>query len=421
VEELIRNQIHDALEVEATPPYLRARVMRSLPAADRHAWRPPSSSIRLAGQWAAGLVAMLLAGAIIAGLLYSRGLLRPPVPAIPEPAPPVGLVSPEGVAIGSDGTVYLSDFLGDRVFKVRPDGGVVVMAGGGASGDGPATMASLNHPAGLAIDGSGSVYIADTSGGTIRRVDTSGIISTLEIRDANGVAAQLRLTGVPTGLAFDPSGRLWVSEFYGTIRSIDASGATTVLDSSALPPPALVPGYIAFDSAGNLYISDRASGASNNPLYQNPVGGGCRIVRVSPDKNLSVIAGTGVCGFSGDGGPAASAELNDPNGIAFDSVGNLYFADANNHRIRRIDKNGIITTVAGTGVGGYTGDGGPASQAQLEYPFGIGITPTGLLYFADATCSCWAPAVPGHLRVIKLSDRSIATVMSSQTPIQTSQ
>jgi sugar lactone lactonase YvrE len=419
VEELIRNQIHDALDVEAPPAYLRARVMSSLPAQDRHALRPSSSSTRLAGQWAAGLVATLLAVAIVAGLLYSRGLIGPIVPVRPRPVPPVSLVSPEGVAVGRDGSVYLSDFLRDRVFKVRPDGKVIVIAGGGLGGDGQATRAWLNHPVALAIDRDGNVYVADASGSTIRRIDSHGIISTLAIRDETG-ADVARLLGVPMGLAFDSSGALWVSLFYGTIRRIDPSGTSSILDTSTLPPPAWVPGYIAFDSAGNLYISDRASGSSDNPIYQNPVGGGCRIVRVAPDKKLSVIAGTGVCGFSGEGGPATSAQLNDPNGIAFDSVGNLYFADANNHRIRRIDKNGIITTVAGTGVGGYGGDGGPATQAQLEYPFGIAITSAGLLYFADAPCSCWGPAVPGHLRVVRLSDGIISTVMSGQTPIETS-
>jgi sugar lactone lactonase YvrE len=418
VEELIRSQIHDALDVEAPPAYLRARVMSSLPAADRRAGRPSSGSVRLAGQWAAGLVATLLAVAIIAGLLFSRGLLNQTVPVRPHALPPVGIISPEGVAVGADGSVYLSDFLADRVFKVRPDGKVVVIAGGGQGGDGPATRAWLNHPAGLAIDRSGNLYVADASGGTIRRIDGHGMISTLQVRDVNAVAQQLRLTGVPIGVAVDASGEIWISEFYGTIRSIDTSGATTILDTTSLPPPAWVPGYIAFDSAGNLYISDRASGASDNPIYQNPIGGGCRIVRVSPNKNLSVIAGTGVCGFSGDGGPAVSARLDDPNGIAFDAVGNLYFADTNNHRIRRIDKNGIITTVAGTGAGGYSGDGGIATRAQLEYPFGIAITPAGFLYIADATCSCWNPATPGHLRVVRLSDDTITTVMSGQTPTQ---
>jgi sugar lactone lactonase YvrE len=362
-------------------------------------------------------VATLLAVAIIASLLYSRGLLGPIVPVRPQPNPPVSLISPEGVAIGGDGSVYLSDFLDDRVFKLRPDGTVVVFAGGGSGGDGPATKAWLDHPGGLAIDRAGNVFVADAPGWAVRRIDSRGTISTLSIRDMSGVG--INLHGVPTGLAFDNSGGLWVSELFGTVLRIDTNGNGTILDTSALPPPAWVPGYMAFDSAGNLYISDRAPAAPNNPIYQNPVGGGCRIVRVTPDKKVSVIAGTGTCGFSGDGGPAASAQLDDPNGIAFDAAGNLYFADANNHRIRRIDKNGTITTVAGTGVAGFSGDGAQATQAHLEYPFGVGITPTGLLYFADAPCSCWGPSVPGHLRMVSLSDNVITTVVSSQTPIQT--
>jgi len=177
---------------------------------------------------------------------------------------------------------------------------------------------------------------------------------------------------------------------------------------------------MAFDSAGNLYISDRSPGATDNPTYtENPIGGGCRIVRVSPDTKMSVIAGTGVCGYSGDGGPAVAAQLDDPGGIAFDSAGNLYFSDSNNHRIRRIDRNGIITTVAGTGVAGYGGDGGPANAAQLEYPFGMGIAPSGLLYFSDASCSCWNPITRGKVRVVNLSTGKITTVMDGHTPVQT--
>jgi sugar lactone lactonase YvrE len=124
---------------------------------------------------------------------------------------------------------------------------------------------------------------------------------------------------------------------------------------------------------------------------------------------ITVIAGTGSCGFSGDGGPAKSAQLNDPNGIVFDGAGNLYFADWNNHRIRRIDRNGIITTVAGTGVAGYSGDGGQAARAQLAYPYGMGITSGGLIYISDASCACMDPTTPGRVRILRLSDGTIST------------
>ena len=410
MEELIRDRIHEALELEPTPPSLRSRVMDSLPVAER---RGTLQSPRLSVQWAAGLVAVLLALAIIAGFLSMKGLA---VPAQHHAVPPVGLVSPEGIAIAPDGTVYVSDFLGDRIFRVRSDGKVALYAGGGTAGDGPAKKAWLNHPVGLAVDPGGNLFIADAPGNSIRRVDTRGNITTLAVRDESG--ATVRLV-VPMGVAFDRSGALWVSEFYGTIRSIDPSGTSTTIDTSPLPPPNWVPGYIAFDAAGNLYVSDRAPGVSDNPLYQNPAGGGCRIVRIGPDKKLSVIAGTGVCGFSGDGGPAVAAQLSDPNGIAFDAAGNLYVSDANNHRIRRIDRNGNISTVAGTGIAGYSGDHGPANAAQLEFPFGMGITPSGLLYFSDMTCQCWNPSVPGRLRVVNLSTGVVTTVMDGQTPIIT--
>jgi DNA-binding beta-propeller fold protein YncE len=123
-----------------------------------------------------------------------------------------------------------------------------------------------------------------------------------------------------------------------------------------------------------------------------------------------VIAGTGTCGFSGDGGPAKSAELNDPNGIVFDADGNLYFADATNHRIRRIDKSGIITTVAGTGIAGYLGDGGPATKAQLTYPLGLGITSDGLIYIADPNAD--PTTTPARVRALRISDGTITTVAS---------
>lgn len=408
MEELIRDQIHSALEVEPTPVHLRAHVMASLPEANRRSAGP---SLQLSSQWAAGLVAAFLALAIIAGLLYARGLL-PFVPVRPPIVPPVGLISPEGVAVAPDRSVYVSDFLGDRVFKLLPDGKVVVVAGGGVNGDGPATMAWLNHPAGVALDAAGNLYIADLTGGTIRRVDGHGILSTLV--DAGNPFHQYGLVGV----AVDGAGAVWVSETNGgSVRRIDAARSYSTLDTSQLPPPAWLPGYMAFDSAGNLYVSDGAAVSTDSTIFQTPTGGGCRIVRFSPDGKLSVIAGTGVCGYSGDGGPAVSAQLNDPNGIAFDAVGNLYFSDANNHRLRRIDKNGIITTVAGIGVAGYSGDRGPAAAAQLAFPFGMGITSAGLLYFSDMTCQCWSASAPGRVRVIDLSTGKITTVMDGRTPI----
>lgn len=310
------------------------------------------------------------------------------------------MISPEGIAVAPDGTVYVSDWYTGIVSRINADGSLAPVAGGGPGLDGPAIGSNLFGPTGLAIDRNGSLYVADVQGGTIRKIST-GQISTF-YRDIRG----------PWGLAFDSSGALYVSEFccgssdqIGHLVRLDARGQPTEIDLSALPPPAVYPGYVAFDSAGNLYMGDRA------PVATGPWAtllGGCRIMRMTPDGRFSVIAGTGKCGFSGDGGPAVSAELNNPSGIVLDSIGNLYFADSNNHRIRRIDKQGIITTVAGTGLLGYSGDGGPATQAGLGWPAGLGITSGDLIYIADAY-----DTPPGRVRVLRLFDDTITAAVSA--------
>ena len=404
--ELIRDRMHEALDAEAPPPGLRARVIGSVPMADRTQQHPHRPRFRWAGSFATGFVAALLAVAVIAGLLYSRQALSSPKPGGgPNPASPTRLTSPEGIAIALDGSVYISDYLGNRVFRLLPGGGLLSVAGGGVGFDGKATDAYLWGPAAMALDRQGNLYVADSIGGAVRRIDRQGFISTVTTMYG------------PQGLAFDSAGVLYVSTYFGELKAIDVRGGFTSLDLSSLPPPVPQLGYMTFDAAGNLYVSDRApSPTTGNVAVPS---GGCRVIRLNPAQKhtqietvwgLTVIAGTGTCGFSGDGGPAKSAQINDPNGIVFDADGNMYFADAGNHRIRRIDKNGIITTVAGTGVAGYAGDGGPATKAQLAYPFGMGITPGGLIYISDASCACMDPATPGHVRILRISDSTITTV-----------
>jgi sugar lactone lactonase YvrE len=327
-----------------------------------------------------------LGGLALLSLLACGGQQAPP----PSQSNVIKLVAPEDIAIASDGSVYFSDFGGNRVFELQPDGKFRLIAGTGKSGEagdgGPAVAATLNGPAGLAFDRSGNLFVADHDGQRIRRIDSHGVITTA----AGSADAPFVF---PVGLAFDHAGALYVGdEGDEQLRRIDVGGALTVIDTSSIRGVPIKPGYLIFDSAGNLYVADRAT------LQKT----GCRIVRITPAGSAKVIAGTGTCGFTGDGGPAIAAQLDDPNGLAIDSAGNLYFADSNNQRIRRIDRNGIITTVAGTATAGSTGDNGPGTKAELASPFGIAMALGDQLYIAEGDGK--------RVRLLNLSTNMITTV-----------
>jgi uncharacterized protein (TIGR03437 family) len=249
---------------------------------------------------------------------------------------------------------------------------ISVFAGSGRtdfSGDnGPATNAglTLSKAAGIAVDRVGNVYIADGAA-RIRKVDASGTITTFAGGGTKSPATGVKATDAgflgPVSVATDSAGNVY---FAGpNIFLIDSSG---LLKSVATPGNISIAG-LATDSAGNVYYSD--------PLAHNWV------QKISPSGGQTTVAGTGTGGFSGDNGPGASAQLSQQEGVAVDSAGNVYIADTFNHRIRKVDTSGIITTVAGTGKADYSGDGGPATGAALDAPAAVAVDAAGNLFITD--------------------------------------
>ena len=292
---------------------------------------------------------------------------------------------PRAVAADAAGNVYVGDTLNHRVRKIDPTGTITTIAGTGErghSGDGgPAVDAQLFAPTGLLVDLLGNVYISDSGNASIRKVDSSGMIETIAgpgepgTLGNGGPAIKARL-GSPRGIAMDPSGNLFVAESLNDIvRRISPSGTIMPFagtgerfDKRDGGPASMAqfgyPRDIAADAAGNVYVLDS---------YQ--------IRKIDPDGMIATIAGTGKFGYSGDGGPAIAAELEGPTVLELDTNGNLYIA--NLRRVRKIDVAGTITTIAGTGERGFSGDGGPATSAQLSSARSVAVDSVGNVYIAD--------------------------------------
>lgn len=242
-----------------------------------------------------------------------------------------------GVAVDSTGNLFIADWYENRIRKVDPSGIITTVAGSGPmagsagtgfSGDGgPATAAQLSYPSNVAVDSAGNLYIADQYNHRIRKVDTNGIISTVAGNGSRGYSGD---NGLATGAGL----------YYPTA--------------------------VAIDTAGNLYIGDRSN----------------RIRKVDMSGFITTIVGNGTAGYSGDNGPAISAKLNDPDALAVDGAGNLYIGDRGNFRVRKVDVSGVITTIAGDGTYGYGGDGGPAISAQLDDLMGVAVDTAGNVYIS---------------------------------------
>ncbi len=321
------------------------------------------------------------------------------------PATAASLGTPTVVAVGPDGSLYIAEYDNNRIRRVGPSGIITTVAGTGVAGfsgdGGPAVAARIKNPYGLAVGSDGSLFIADAGNHRIRRVAAGGKITTVAGTGIGGFSgdggpATVAQLNSPHGLALSPDGSLFIADLANArVRRIGTDGnITTVAGISgggfsgdggpAVAARLLFPSDVALGADGTLYFVDR----SNQ-----------RVRRVGIDGIITTVAGTGVGGFSGDGGPAVAARIRFPDGIAVAPDGNLYIADLNNQRIRRVGPDGIINTVAGTGNGGFGGDGGPATAAQLNYPDGIALGPDGRLYIAEEVnhrIRQLGPALPGY-------------------------
>ena len=356
--------------------------------------------------------------------------------------------NPGGVAVGTGGTFYIADTGNNRIRAVPPGGNITNFAGADHSqGDGgPAKAAILFFPQGIAWDAQGNQYIADTQNNKIRKVALDGTVSTIggtgsNIPSGDGGPATKAGIAAPQAVVVDNSGNVYVSTFE-QIRMIDSKGNISTIVNTADAGgfagdggPATAakmdsPEGLAIDSAGNLYIADtynyrirKVSGgnittvAGSGPVY--PAGasfggdGGpatsanlkfpwgvafdnsgnmliadtlnYAIRKVDAKSgNISTIAGTPTKqGYAGDLGPATSALLVNPFGVTADQAGNIYITDSGNFVVRVIDGLGVISTIAGNNTLGFSGDGGPGDSAQTDYPYGIGADPSGNVWFAD--------------------------------------
>ena len=342
------------------------------------------------------------------------------------------LYQPWGVAADYLGNVFIADADNYRVRKVNASDIITTYAGNGTSGytgdSGPATAAEINITSAVAVDLAGNRYIADYANYCIRKVNASGVITTIA-----GIAGLSGFTGdggpataakmsPPTGIAVDASGNVYFADDANSrLRKVSNSGIITTVagigstafsgDGGAATLAAIGQPYgVSIDLAGNIYVSDNAN---------------ARVRKINTSGIISTYAGSASTGFSGDGGAATLAGLSNPCGIVMDGLGNLYIADASTNRIRKVNNAGIISTVVGNGTAGFGGDACIATGGVLNVPTGVAVDGNGNLYIADMAnqrvrevTNNHAPAfTSGHIQTLSVCQGSTFDSINTQMKI----
>ncbi len=298
--------------------------------------------------------------------------------------------TPWGVAFDLTGDLWVADSANSRLRKVSRAGDISTVVGTAVSGFNGDNLAdrtvTLSQPYSVAFSPAGNVFIADTLGSRVRRLDvTTRLVTTVAgngsggFRGDGGQATQATLSN-PTCVAVDASETLYIADTGNqVIRKVTPGGVISTVvgtatggfngDNKQGPTVSLrYPEAVALDKAGNLYIAD---------------GGNSRIRKMTPDGMVRTIVGDGTAGFAGDGGPATAARINRPIGMVIAADGTLYFADANNNRVRMVRPDGIILTVAGSAATASGGDDGPALAAGFGRPTGLALDTDGSLIVSD--------------------------------------
>ncbi len=280
-------------------------------------------------------------------------------------------------------SVFMLNYFVVNAQNIIPIAGVDTSAYGGDGG--PATAAELNQPADASFDNLGNLYIADWQNNRIRVINTSGIINTIagngwEGFYGDGGPATAAEIGLPNGVAADAAGNIYYTDAYSMrIREVNTSGIISTIGGNghygfygdggpATAAEIANPGGIQVDFRGNVFFADS---------YNQ------RVRCISTSGIITTVAGSSPAGYSGDGGPATAAQFSSILGMSIDAAGDIFISDFGNYRIRMVNTGGVVNTIAGNGVSGYYGDGGPATDAEVDHVWGVWVDIPGNVYIAD--------------------------------------